>query len=129
MTLATRREVIGHQRDPNGEDRGTGVERPKRRAALEAAVNYIDLSGSTSGTDRCRSRRRSVYDEGELWDTVDALIEVVGEHGVSAAQVASAWLFSSSPAVTSLNEKRTTRSEQHPPGLFCLIDQIGRPVP
>ena len=34
-----------------------------------------------------------VYDEDKLWDTVDALIEVAEEHGVSAAQVALAWLL------------------------------------
>ena len=42
-----------------------------------------------------------VYDEDKLWDTVDALIEVAEEHGVSAAQVALAWLLGR-PAVTSL---------------------------
>jgi aryl-alcohol dehydrogenase-like predicted oxidoreductase len=42
-----------------------------------------------------------VYDEDKLWDTVDALIEVAEEHGVSAAQVALAWLLRR-PAVTSL---------------------------
>ena len=42
-----------------------------------------------------------VYDEDKLWDTVDALIEVGDEHGVSAAQVALAWLLRR-PAVTSL---------------------------
>ncbi len=42
-----------------------------------------------------------VYDENKLWDTVDTLIEVAGEHGVSAAQVALAWLLGR-PGVTSL---------------------------
>src|SRR5437588_3045050 len=42
-----------------------------------------------------------VYDEDKLWDTVDALVEVAKEHGVSAAQVALAWLLRR-PAVTSL---------------------------
>ena len=42
-----------------------------------------------------------VYDEDKLWDTVDALMEVAEEHGVSAAQVALAWLLRR-PAVTSL---------------------------
>jgi aryl-alcohol dehydrogenase-like predicted oxidoreductase len=34
-----------------------------------------------------------VYDEGKLWDTVDVLLEVAEAHGVSAAQVALAWLL------------------------------------
>src|SRR6201994_240641 len=42
-----------------------------------------------------------VYDEDKLWDTVDALIEIAEAHGVSAAQVALAWLLRR-PAVTSL---------------------------
>ncbi len=42
-----------------------------------------------------------VYDEDKLWGTVDALVEVAEAHGVSAAQVALAWLLRR-PAVTSL---------------------------
>jgi aryl-alcohol dehydrogenase-like predicted oxidoreductase len=42
-----------------------------------------------------------VYDEDKLWDTVDTLIEVAREHGVSAAQVALAWLLGR-PGVTTL---------------------------
>ena len=42
-----------------------------------------------------------VFDEDKLWDTVDALVGVAEEHGVSAAQVALAWLLRR-PAVTSL---------------------------
>ncbi len=34
-----------------------------------------------------------VYDEGKLWDTIDVLLEVAEAHGVSAAQVALAWLL------------------------------------
>jgi aryl-alcohol dehydrogenase-like predicted oxidoreductase len=33
-----------------------------------------------------------VYDESTLYDTIDVLLEVASEHGVSAAQVALAWL-------------------------------------
>ena len=69
--------------------------------------------GPLSGTDRrdqlapegCRHAidwdEPRVYDEDKLLDTVDALIEVAEEHGVSAAQVASAWLLRR-PAVASL---------------------------
>jgi aryl-alcohol dehydrogenase-like predicted oxidoreductase len=42
-----------------------------------------------------------VYDQGKLHDTVDVLMEVGTQHGVSAAQVALAWLLAK-PAVTSL---------------------------
>ena len=34
-----------------------------------------------------------VYDEGALYDTIDALVAVADEHGVSAAQIALAWLL------------------------------------
>jgi aryl-alcohol dehydrogenase-like predicted oxidoreductase len=34
-----------------------------------------------------------VYDEGALYDTIDALVAVAGEHGVSAARIALAWLL------------------------------------
>jgi aryl-alcohol dehydrogenase-like predicted oxidoreductase len=42
-----------------------------------------------------------VHDEDRLYDTVDALVEIGGAHGVSAAQVALAWLLGR-PAVTSV---------------------------
>ncbi|WP_337059932.1 aldo/keto reductase [Kineococcus sp. G2] len=42
-----------------------------------------------------------VHDEGKLYDTVDVLVEVGEAHGVSAAQVALAWLLGR-PGVTSL---------------------------
>ncbi|HQT72490.1 MAG TPA: aldo/keto reductase [Acidiphilium sp.] len=42
-----------------------------------------------------------IHDENRLWDIVEALVEVAGAHGVSAAQVALAWLLGR-PAVTSL---------------------------
>jgi aryl-alcohol dehydrogenase-like predicted oxidoreductase len=42
-----------------------------------------------------------VYDEDKLWDTVDALVEVAESHGVSAAQVALAWLLAR-PGVTTV---------------------------
>jgi aryl-alcohol dehydrogenase-like predicted oxidoreductase len=34
-----------------------------------------------------------VYDEDKLYDTIEVLVEVADEHGVSAAQVALAWLL------------------------------------
>lgn len=42
-----------------------------------------------------------VADEGKLYDIVDALVEIGGAHGVSAAQVALAWLIGR-PAVTTV---------------------------
>ncbi|MFI7066751.1 aldo/keto reductase [Kribbella sp. NPDC050124] len=42
-----------------------------------------------------------VYDDRRLYDTIDILIEIAGDHGVSAAQVALAWLLGR-PAVTSV---------------------------
>jgi aryl-alcohol dehydrogenase-like predicted oxidoreductase len=42
-----------------------------------------------------------VRDEEQLWDIVDALVEIGEGHGVSAAQVALAWLMGR-PGVTSL---------------------------
>ena len=42
-----------------------------------------------------------VHDEDRLYDTIDALVEVADAHGVSAAQVALAWLLGR-PAVTSV---------------------------
>ncbi|HEX8626678.1 MAG TPA: aldo/keto reductase [Catenuloplanes sp.] len=42
-----------------------------------------------------------VYDQEKLYDTVEALVDVAGAHGVSAAQVALAWTLGR-PAVTSL---------------------------
>jgi len=42
-----------------------------------------------------------VYDQEKLYDTVDVLVEVGEAHGVSAAQVALAWLLGR-PAVTSV---------------------------
>ncbi|MGH8889505.1 MAG: aldo/keto reductase [Acidothermaceae bacterium] len=41
-----------------------------------------------------------VHDEDKLYDTVDVLVEIGGAHGVSAAQVALAWLLGR-PGVTS----------------------------
>ncbi len=42
-----------------------------------------------------------IRDEEALYDIVDALLEIAGEHGASAAQVAIAWLLGR-PAVTSV---------------------------
>jgi aryl-alcohol dehydrogenase-like predicted oxidoreductase len=42
-----------------------------------------------------------VYDEEGLYDTIEALVEIAGAHGVSAAQVALAWLLGR-PAVSSV---------------------------
>jgi aryl-alcohol dehydrogenase-like predicted oxidoreductase len=46
-------------------------------------------------------REPPIHDEGKLWDIVDALVAIAGERGVSAAQVALAWLLGR-PAVTSV---------------------------
>jgi len=42
-----------------------------------------------------------VYDEDRLYDTVDVLVEIADEHGVSAAQVALAWLLTR-PSISSV---------------------------
>ncbi|MEV0616245.1 aldo/keto reductase [Nonomuraea sp. NPDC050404] len=42
-----------------------------------------------------------VRDQEQLYDTVEVLVDIAGEHGVSAAQVALAWLLGR-PAITSL---------------------------
>ena len=42
-----------------------------------------------------------VYDEDRLYDTIDALVEIADGHGVSAAQVALAWLLQR-PTVSSV---------------------------
>jgi aryl-alcohol dehydrogenase-like predicted oxidoreductase len=42
-----------------------------------------------------------IYDEERLYDTIDVLIEVAAEHGVSAAQVALAWLLDR-PSISSV---------------------------
>jgi aryl-alcohol dehydrogenase-like predicted oxidoreductase len=42
-----------------------------------------------------------VYDEDKLYDTIEVLVEIAEAHGVSAAQVALAWLLAR-PGVTSL---------------------------
>jgi aryl-alcohol dehydrogenase-like predicted oxidoreductase len=42
-----------------------------------------------------------VYDEDKLYDTVDVLVEIANEHGVSPARVALAWLLAR-PGITSV---------------------------
>jgi aryl-alcohol dehydrogenase-like predicted oxidoreductase len=42
-----------------------------------------------------------VYDEERLYDTVDVLVEIAADHGVSAAQVALSWLLGR-PGITSV---------------------------
>jgi aryl-alcohol dehydrogenase-like predicted oxidoreductase len=51
-----------------------------------------------------------VYDEDKLYDTVDVLVDVAESHGVSAAQVALAYLLGR-PAVTSLVIGARTREQ------------------
>jgi len=46
-------------------------------------------------------REPPIYDEDKLFDIIDALLAVAGEHDVSAAQVALAWLLRQ-PGVTSV---------------------------
>jgi len=42
-----------------------------------------------------------VYDQDKLWDTVDVLVRIAADHGVSAAQVALAYILAK-PGITSL---------------------------
>jgi aryl-alcohol dehydrogenase-like predicted oxidoreductase len=51
-----------------------------------------------------------VYDQDKLYDTVDVLVAVGEEHGVSAAQVALAWLLGR-PAVSTLVVGARTREQ------------------
>jgi aryl-alcohol dehydrogenase-like predicted oxidoreductase len=51
-----------------------------------------------------------VYDEGRLYDTIEVLVSIGAEHGVSAAQVALAYLLAK-PAVTSLVVGARTREQ------------------
>ncbi len=51
-----------------------------------------------------------VYDQDRLYDTVEVLVEIGAEHGVSAAQVALAYLLGK-PAVTSLVVGARTREQ------------------
>jgi aryl-alcohol dehydrogenase-like predicted oxidoreductase len=59
-----------------------------------------------------------VYDENRLYDTIDVLLEIAGARGVSAAQVALAWLLGR-PAVTSLIVGART-DEQLADNLACV---------
>jgi aryl-alcohol dehydrogenase-like predicted oxidoreductase len=42
-----------------------------------------------------------IYDEDKLYDTIEVLVEIAGAHGVSAAQVALAWLLAR-PGISSV---------------------------
>ena len=69
-----------------------------------------------------------VYDEDTLWDTVDALIEVAEEHGVSAAQVASAWLLRR-PAVQPHRRRPHRTVARQPRRAQLAVERGERPAP
>ena len=48
-----------------------------------------------------------VHDREKLYDTIDVLVEIGGEHGVSAAQVALAWLLGRPGVTTAIVGART----------------------
>ncbi|MEJ3749695.1 aldo/keto reductase [Actinomycetes bacterium KLBMP 9797] len=60
-----------------------------------------DRDAPSSGRQLTDWKEPPVYDEDKLYDTVDVLVEIGEAHGVSAAQVALAWLLGR-PAVTSV---------------------------
>jgi aryl-alcohol dehydrogenase-like predicted oxidoreductase len=78
-----------------------------------------------------------VYDENKLWDTIDVLVEIADGHGVSAAQVALAWLLAR-PGITSVivgartdeqlqdnlaAAELTLSAEEH-----ALLEEVSRPL-
>jgi aryl-alcohol dehydrogenase-like predicted oxidoreductase len=78
-----------------------------------------------------------VYDPDKLYDTVDVLVSVAGEHGVSAARVALAYLLTK-PAVTSLVVGARTSEQladnlaaadlELSPGDIERLDKVSAPV-
>ena len=77
-----------------------------------------------------------IYDEGKLYDTVDALISIASSHGVSAAQVALAWLLQR-PGITSvivgartdeqLADNLAAAALELTPGEHARLEAVSRP--
>jgi aryl-alcohol dehydrogenase-like predicted oxidoreductase len=77
-----------------------------------------------------------VFDEDKLYDTVEVLVEIAEAHGVSAAQVALAWLLAR-PAITSLIVGARTEQQladnlaaaelELTPDEHARLDEVSRP--
>jgi len=87
---------------PAGLDQGVGVLVWSPLVGGLLSGKYRRGEGAPEGTRRLAGWDESpVRDEGQLYDTIDVLVDIAGAHGVSPAQVALAWLLRK-PAVTSL---------------------------
>ncbi len=77
-----------------------------------------------------------VYDEDKLYDTIEGLIEIAESHGVSAAQVALAWLLAR-PGITSviigarteeqLRENLAAANLELTPPEHARLEEVSRP--
>lgn len=83
-------------------DQGLGVLVWSPLAGGLLSGKYRRGAGAPEGTRRFADwREPPVYDEGRLYDAVEALAKVADAHGVSSAQVALAWLLTR-PGVSSV---------------------------
>lgn len=83
-------------------DQGLGILVWSPLAGGLLSGKYRRDAGTPEGTRRFEGwNEPPVYDEDKLYDTIDTLVEIADGHGVSAAQVALAWLLGR-PAVTSV---------------------------
>ena len=90
-------------------DRALGDRSGPRPADLEPAGRRAAVRQVPARPGRPRRARVTpsewneppVYDEDKLYDTVEVLVEIAADHGVSAARVALAWLLAR-PGVTSV---------------------------
>jgi len=71
-----------------------------RRQGAEGAEGSRHLSGQW--------HEPPIYDEGKLYDTIEVLIEIGAAHGVSAAQIALAYLIAKPAVTTVIVGARTT---------------------
>jgi aryl-alcohol dehydrogenase-like predicted oxidoreductase len=78
-----------------------------------------------------------VYDEDKLYDTIEILVEIAAAHGVSAAQVALAWLLGR-PGITSvivgarteeqLADNLASAALELTPEEHARLEEVSRPV-
>jgi len=87
---------------PASIDQGVGVLVWSPLAGGLLSGKYRRGAGAPEGSRRLAGwDEPPVRDEGQLYDTIDVLVEIAAAHGVSPAQVALAWLLRK-PAVTAL---------------------------
>ncbi|HEY2127098.1 MAG TPA: aldo/keto reductase [Streptosporangiaceae bacterium] len=87
---------------PVAVDQGLGVLVWSPLAGGLLSGNYRRDQRPSSGSRQLTDwNEPPVYDEDKLYDTVDVLVDIAGQHGVSAARVALAYLLDK-PAVTSV---------------------------